>query len=318
MIKARQARMLDMDKMDRMLSASSYQDAAKQLVDCGYEDFSGMDAKALEVALSNHREKIFTEIEKMSADKKLVEAFKLKYDYHNAKVIIKAEGAGVSGDHLKSSAGRVSFEELETAYVEESFRFLPEALGKAMADAKSILARTANPQLADFSLDRAYFAELKVIADESGSEFLAKYVKVQIDAANLKTVVRTVKMGKNQDFLQNALISGGDVSNDRLIAAAVSGDGLQQVFVATYFEEAAALGYEATKAGSMTKFELALDNAVSNFLGSSKLTPFGAEVVVSHLALVENEITAVRMILSGRLASIDPQVIRERLRDLDA
>ena len=34
--------------------------------------------------------------------------------------------------------------------------------------------------------------------------------------------------------------------------------------------------------------------------------------------MVETEITAIRMILSGRLAGIEPSVIRERLRDINA
>ena len=44
----------------------------------------------------------------------------------------------------------------------------------------------------------------------------------------------------------------------------------------------------------------------------------GEEPVIAYQAAVENEITAVRMILTGRLAGIAPGVIRERLRDLYA
>ena len=53
-------------------------------------------------------------------------------------------------------------------------------------------------------------------------------------------------------------------------------------------------------------------------LGDAKLVAYGEEPVVAYLAAVESEITAVRMILTGRLAGIDPQTIRERLRDLYA
>ena len=45
---------------------------------------------------------------------------------------------------------------------------------------------------------------------------------------------------------------------------------------------------------------------------------FGEEAVLAYLAAVETEITAVRMILTGKLAGIAPQTIRERLRDLYA
>ena len=45
MLRARESKMLDRDRMDRMLAAPSYADTAKLLTDCGYEDMSRMDAK---------------------------------------------------------------------------------------------------------------------------------------------------------------------------------------------------------------------------------------------------------------------------------
>ena len=48
------------------------------------------------------------------------------------------------------------------------------------------------------------------------------------------------------------------------------------------------------------------------------MIPFGVEPVAEYLALLESEITAARMILTGRLGGIDPEVIRERLRDINA
>ena len=67
-----------------------------------------------------------------------------------------------------------------------------------------------------------------------------------------------------------------------------------------------------------TEFELECDNAVNEYLKGAKLVSFGPEAVVAYIAAVEGEITAVRMILTGRLAGIAPQTIRERLRDLYA
>ncbi len=66
------------------------------------------------------------------------------------------------------------------------------------------------------------------------------------------------------------------------------------------------------------QFELACDNAVTIFLSSADRISFGREPVVRYLALVEAEITAVRMILTGWLAGIAPNVTRERLRDSHA
>ena len=51
------------------------------------------------------------------------------------------------------------------------------------------------------------------------------------------------------------------------------------------------------------------------YVADAKLTAYGEAPVIAYMAAVESEITAVRMILTGRLAGIAPDVIRERLRD---
>ena len=185
-------------------------------------------------------------------------------------------------------------------------------------EARSVLARTGNPQLADFELDAAYFAELLRLAEATGSDFIKGYVRTMIDSANLRAAVRTVRMGKDRDFMLTALVPGGFADRDILAAAAESGDGLAAVFVSTCLEHAAALGAEAMKGGSLTDFELECDNAVSAYLSQAKTKPFGIEPAAEYLALLESEITAARMILTGRLAGIEPGVIRERLRDINA
>jgi len=317
MLRAREAKMLDRDRMDRMLNASSYADAAKLLVDCKYEDMSSLDSKLLDVVLNARKQEIFEEVYRMSPEKELVDVFRLKYDYHNAKVIVKAAGAGIGGEHLLSDVGRVSSELIAKAYAEDRYSVLPEALGKAVKEAKLMLAKSGNPQLAEFILDRAYFGELTAIAEKQGNAFLQGYVKVLIDSANLCTAVRTVRMNKGQDFLLQALIGGGNVSPAKLAQSAV-GDGLASLYTATVLQNAAMAGVEAMKGGSMTKFELACDNAVTAYLSGAKLVSFGCQPVIKYLALVEAETTAVRMILSGKMAGIAPNVIRERLREIDA
>ena len=111
---------------------------------------------------------------------------------------------------------------------------------------------------------------------------------------------------------------GGAADAARLAVAAAGGEALAAVFHATPLAAAAALGADAMKGGPLTDFELACDNAVSAYLSAAKMKPFGIEAVVEYIYLLELEITAARMILTGRLAGIEPEVIRERLRDIDA
>ena len=124
-------------------------------------------------------------------------------------------------------------------------------------------------------------------------------------------------MGKNQDFLAEVLVDGGSVSVQRIIAAG-DRESLAALYAHTPLEKAAQLGAEALSGAGMTAFERACDNAVNDYLRSAKLVSYGPEAVIAYLSAVEGEIQAVRMILTGRLAGVKPQTIRERLRDLYA
>ena len=317
MLRAREPRLLSNEKAERMLDAASFEDAAKLLTDAGYPDMSQMDAKELEATLAAHRDAIFEDLGRFSPDSRLVDVFKLKYDYHNAKTIIKSEAMETDAKRLLSDSGRIPGLRLMELYNEDKRIMLPETLATAMSEAKSVLARTGNPQLADFVLDRAYFEELQKAAQELDSAFLKGYVTVLIDSANLKSTVRTLRMGKGQEFLSQVLVSGGSVGTERLSAVGDK-EGLAALFLHSSLEKAAQLGGEALEGGSMTGFELACDNAVNAYLKDAKLVSYGDAPVLAYMAAVEGEITAIRMILTGRLAGVSPQVIRERLRDLYA
>ena len=62
MLRARENKMLTRDKAERILDAGSFEEAAKLLSDCGYEDMSQMSAKDIEGALARRRDAVFTEL----------------------------------------------------------------------------------------------------------------------------------------------------------------------------------------------------------------------------------------------------------------
>ena len=318
LLRAREARMLTRDKAERMLEAPSFDEAAKLLTDCGYKDMSGMNAKEVDKTLNERRSAEFAELARMAPNALLVDVFRMKYDYHNAKTIIKSEAEGIERPDLMSDSGRLSPQTLTEAFREEKYLGIPTLLADAMLSAKNTLARSGNPQQADFILDRAYFEELFRDAEKLDSKFLSGYARTMIDSANLRSAVRTLRMHKDADFLRTALIPGGSVSPERLVMSSVSGEGLAVLFASTILETAASLGAAAASGGTMTKFELECDNAVTAYLTNARLIAFGEEPVIAYLAALEGEITTIRMILTGRLAGIAPDVIRERLRDLYA
>ncbi len=317
-LRAIEPKMLTKDRMDRMLDAPSFDEAAKLLTDCGYADMSGMNAAGIEKVLSAHRVEAFAEIRSIIPEVTILDAFCLKYDYHNAKVLLKAESGNTDGKHLLSDSGTIPVEAVAEAYYAEDYDSLLGKLSEALKEARDVIKRTENPQLADFILDRAYFLEMLELAKKLYTPFLSDYVRLAIDGANLRATVRTLRMGRDIDFLRNALISGGSIDTGELEEAAYSEMGIAVVFEQTPYREAALIGAEAAKGGRLTDFEKECDNVLTRFFGQAQDVTFGAPPVMAHIAALENEITAVRMILTGKLSGVAPALIRERLRDINA
>ncbi len=317
-IHAKETKMLTYAKCERMLDAADFTEAAKLIEDCGYEDMSQMSAPEIEAALARHRDEVFYDLASLSPNKALVDIFRCKYDYHNAKVLIKSEGANMSGSHLLSGSGRVAPDKLTEAYQSERCLSIPGERGRAIIEARGILARTSNPQLADFELDRAYFKDLLSLAEESESAFLAGYVKILIDSANLRSAVRTLRIDRDMDFLQQVLVSGGSYGVQTILQNASTGEKLAALYSVTDVREAAQLAADAASGGPLTEFEKVCDNTVAKYLSDSRMQSFGEAPVIAYIAGIESEIAAIRMILTGRLSGISPDIIRERLRDLNA
>ena len=317
MLRAREPKMLSDDRAERMVEAETVEDAARLLSECGYPDFSGMNAAEMDKALSEHRAGLFNETERLCPETEFVDVFRIKYDYHNAKAIIKAGAMDTDPAHILSASGRFSPEKLLEDINEETMSDYPPVFGDAVKNAKAELAKTGNPQVSDFVLDKAYFAELTELAAKKENSFFTGYVKLLIDTANLKSTVRTLRMGKGAMFLENALIPGGSTDISRLLAAK-DADEAASFYAQGPLSEAAALAPEAVSGSGMTAFEKACDNAVNGYLKKAKFVSYGPETVVSYLAAVENEITAARMIMTAKLSNIDGGVINERLRDMYA
>jgi len=314
MLKARASVFISRDTLERMLTAGNFAEAARILHEQGWPDMTDADRGAVDSALSGYREELFAELERLCPDKELVDLFRLRYDYHNAKVLIKAQAVGQNMDSLLSSAGRVEPDKLKEAFITGDHRFLPAILGKAMLEARDILARTDNPQLADFELDRACNEEMKRFAAKLDNKFVSGYVALQAHGCNLRALVRSMRMGKNEDFVRAVLFE------DRYLMRVLpqvynSGDGISAFFATTPYRDAAVKGAAAAKGGRLTEFERACDNVMIKYLKDARMHGFGPEYVLGYMAAIENDISCARIVLGGFLSRLSVDDIKERLRD---
>lgn len=309
--------LLTKERMERMLESRTNEEAVKVLSECGYAELNQVTPEGVDRILTQRRDTILKEMERGLPDPRLLEVFKVKYDYHNLKTLLKSQALEKNYDRLLVNTGRIPAEVVK-ARVEDPEKkgTLPPKMEQALEEAREVLGATGDPQRLDLVLDRAYFADMTELVEATGSKYLQGYVAILIDAANLRTLVRAIRMGKGVDFLKGVLFTGGLVSVDKVLGlAANDGSGMEEAYSSTQLRTSAAIGATVTKGGSLTAFEKECDNAVTRYLAGAKYIPFGEAPVIGYLAAVDSELTNLRIILSGRMAGLDAETIRERLRD---
>lgn len=311
-IRTQENRLLTRERRDRMVECSD-EEWIKLFTECGYPEPAELTIPAVNEALSKARAAAFEEIKKQSPQKEIVEVLQIKYDYHNAKAILKAASLGEDPRHLLAPGGRYPAETLPEDFGRGKSDLWSEAFTRAVAQARAALEETRDPQKCDLILDRACYAEMTAAAEKSDSSFLKGYVELSIDAVNLRSAVRCARMGLDGELLREALLPGGTVAPKDIL----KGEPLSRLFSRTALAAAAQLGEEksAPGAGALSEFERACDNALNGYLASAKRIPFGEQPVVGYLCARESEATAIRTILSGRKAGLSPEAIRERLRE---
>lgn len=315
MLRARESKLLTNEKLERLVDISEFEDAVKVLSDYGYPDMSGMSITTVDESLCDYRAQLFCELYGFREAVIFLDLFRLKYDYHNIKVLVKAAGANTTGDHLLSAAGRIAPKPLAEAFITGERRDLPIMMTEAMGKAFGTLSRTFDPQLADMVVDRQYFAELTELAQKIDLKFVTGYIHILIDSANLRTVVRSLRSKISTDFIKDALIAGGSIRTELLLKISPSGEELKDIFTASLLSNTAQLAPAAIAGGALTTFERSCDDAVTLYLRQAKLVSFGPQPVVAFIAAVEAELMSIRMILTGILSGIAPEIIRERLRN---
>ena len=314
-VRALENRLLTADQYEQLITAKTYDEEVKLLQSFGYEALEPKHPEAIDADLTAARAEALEALSGLLPDVADLDVFRIKYDYHNIKAMLKAEAMNVSPGPMLADLGRISVEELYLAQRENDGSNLPGRLSSAVYVGREVLNTTRDPQLMDVAVDKWYFRDLLETAQRSGSDLLVDYVRLQIDAANLRTLVRTLRMGKTEEFLSGVLFKRGEIApEDLLRVCAAGGAGLAELFAPTRLAEAAAKGERALQGAALTEFEKRCDDALSACLTEARLIPFGEAAVLAYLAALETEYTNLRIVLTGRLAGVPADVIRSRLR----
>ena len=310
--------MLTRERAEKMIDAKTTEDALRVLDDINYG--YGNEAIAsnnYEEVLTEEHKKTYDFITSIAPELEYFNMFLFPYDYHNLKVIMKAEYLGIDASDTLVDTGSIDLKVLKYSVKERDFSAFTENMENALKEIIETFPKTNDPQIIDIIFDKYCYNEMLKSAEETKSDFIIDYVRMQIDAINLKTYVRLKKMNKSWDFFTKVFLHGGKIHEQVFIksfdepfekfAEQLSAYGFKELFLE---------GTESlTETGMFTTLEKLLDNKIIEHIKNAKYIPFGIEPLAGYLIAKDNEIKIARIILAGKLAGISPELIRERLRE---
>nr|WP_312576506.1 V-type ATP synthase subunit C [Sedimentibacter sp.] len=318
LVRSVEKNMLSKEKLEKMIDAKTADDALKVLYDCEYGNSKEqVAARDFEQLLEDEHKKTYDFIMSTAPELNNFNIFLYAYDYHNLKVIMKAEFLGIDASASLVDTGTVNVKILKYAIKERDFTVLTENMRNALNEVLDIFPKNKDPQIIDIVFDKYCYNEMLKSAEALNNQFVTEYVKMLIDTINIKTFVRLRKMGKSWDFFSKVFIDGGKIPQKAFVTSYDEPfENFSEDLIAYGFKDVFLEGTDELKeTGKFTTLEKLCDNKLMEHIKTAKYISYGIEPLVGYLVAKENEIKSARIIMAGKLAEIPSDLIRGRLRE---
>lgn len=308
-IRSKELTLFSKSDIDQLMSCKSENECLRYLSDKGW----GVDGLySSEQILASEREKTWRLLKELVEDISVFNTFLYGNDFHNLKAAIKQVYRGTEHSDIYLTNSTIDPELIIKSVKEHDFSLLPDYMRDAAEEAYTIQLHTGDSQLSDIVLDKAALDNIYAHGKASDNELISQYVELKVAAANINIAIRSVKTGKDEEFLKSALSECESLDIKKLTESALEGMEAIYNYLATtrYYD-----GVPALKESSQA-FERWCDNMIIEYIRPQKYNPFTLSPLAAYLLARENEIKTVRILLSGKRNDISDDIIRERLREM--
>lgn len=319
-IRAREIKLLESSRFDRMIEAPSAEEAFKVLSEAEYGagGSSFESVFSYETILAGEMKKTYSLLEEIAPQIEVIRALQRRHDYFNVKVLLKAEFSDQKPPAILMETGTLDHENISRIIRERDYKELPPILQEAIAEVYDVFSRTKDPQAVDLILDKASYLQFTSDFKEFDNPFLQELAEIIIDITNIKMFIRARSLNKAWDFLQKLLLEGGGIAekvyfenSDKPIDSFVS------EIRFTRYGKAVYKGWEIYKVKkNISALERLLDDSLMEFIRRAKLITMGVEPFIAYIYAKEAEIKNARIIMTGKINGLANDLIRERLRSV--
>ena len=308
-IRFRETKLLSDTDLNALLMSSDADAVMRLLRDKGWGD--NTDCRPEEL-LALEENKLWEFINETVDDISVLNFLLIPNDYHNLKVILKCITRDLEPASMLIEDSVEDAQAIYKAIKSREYGDLPEYLQEVAQDAMTTLLQASDGQLCDIIVDKACMEHVYRLGKESKSDIIRLYCELFVAAADIKIAIRCANTKKKLDFIRRALAECDTLDVERLAQAACEGKDEVIAYLGTTEYRSAVEAIET----SMSAFEKWCDDYMTNAMKPQKWEPFGIGPVVAYIIARQNEIKAVRMILSAKLNDLSENTIKERLRDM--
>jgi V/A-type H+-transporting ATPase subunit C len=313
-VRVLETRLLGRSTYERLLDAHSFREQMRILSETTYGSCleGARTAEEVELGLDGALRDLYKDfLEQANLPEEVIHYFRLMHDYENLRGRLKAEVLGIPAAELLTELGSApasSFEGSESELTPDMRVAERHVRDRAAGD-----DGTLDADLIDPAVDAEMYETLARVACGSGSEYLCDMAKLQIDLGNLKAFVRARVKNLPIQQAENLFVDGGTVGMTR--------------FAESYRLPLAEIGRLVVERPGMhgidpesivdpARLDLVIDSAIARQLAEARRVPVGPEPVLAYVASRKVEISMVRMLLVGKLAGVDSDTLRARVRNV--
>lgn len=308
-VRVLEGRLLSRATFERLLDAPDLREQKRILAETHVGRYiEGTETAAeVEQALNASLADLYAEfLEHADLPPAVVTFFQVPYDYANLRAAVKARVLGIGAGEL-SPLGSLPAE----AFVGDGAE-LPEVIRNLL----TMFDDTEEPPALDdieALVDRAMFGALAAAAKASKVRFLRELAVLRIDLANARLLIRARAKALRPVDVRARLIAGG---SKRLAALADDLVGISAADLAEAILRTGALGraHEADLV-DIERFDMMADSLLAERMLAARRAPGGAEPVLAYVLGREAEVMLLRTAVVGRLAGLDRESVRTRLRE---
>jgi V/A-type H+-transporting ATPase subunit C len=312
-IRVLETRMFSRQRLERLIEAEEREEQLRIIAETDYGAYiSDLTREEIETGLDQYLLNLYKFLSEITAEPDIINFFRLRHDFHNLRVILKAE-FGKSDEGLVN-LGLLDTETTKEAVSTRNWSLLPDLYRAAVENALRGYEETKDPQIIDIEIDKGLYSELTRISWRLKNSWLKRLVATMIDLANLKTVIRASKLGRGIDFLKVAIIFGGLVEEVLWLALYNQSVESYLLWLARYNYSLVIEKARYEDSINLTKLERAIDEYLLERIAEAKYVAVGLEPIFSYIQAKELENKALRIVLLGKVGNISTDKIRERLR----